>query len=507
MKKTILTLGIMCLLIGINVIPSTGNMVLKETSLPFILDKSFDKRCIGPAFTCLPKSIDCSKKLYFEGKIAYGLNLDKWWGPCYFLLDDPGNITYLYGRCDPPFLSGGTWTNDWRWICCEYYSGCLWEIDPKTGVTTNMGGGGNDTFNGLAYNPITEKLYAVSSEALYETDIKTGQHNYIGSFNNSGQAIIGIAFDEYGILYGWDVKFEGDSYLYTINVTTGQATQVGSLGMTLCWAQDGAFDFETDTLYLSAYIKSPIYGGYLIECDEDSGNCAIIGQFGDNGEIDALAIPYGWHLPYIDFNWTPTLPKPGETIFFDASASYDPDGHIVSYEWDWDNDGIFDENKTNPTATHSWYSTGNYPINLKVTDNASLNMTKTRKVLVDQSPNPPEIKGPNYVKIGKRYNYTIKGIDPDGDDISEFGVEWGDGSGSGTQGSFPSGTTKVFNHGWYKNGTFIIKARVKDIYRITSDWTEFEVKVTSDKSTSSSPFLRFLERFPLLERLIFYFIK
>jgi len=502
MKKTILILGIICLLIGINVIPSTGNIVLKGASFQEILDKPSYERCVGPALSCLTESIDCSEKLFSDGKIAFGYDLLGWWGQCYFLLDDPGNITYFWGKSSPPTLTGGTWTNDWRWLCCEYGTGVLYEINPYNGDFYIFGGGG-PSFNGLAYNPVAEKLYGASDDALYEIDIESGDQEYIGDFGISSEFfIIGIAFDNDGVLYGWDVKFEGDSYLYTINVSTGHAIQVGSLGMTLCYAQDGAFDFETDVLYLSAYIISPLYGGYLIECDEDTGNCTIIGPFGDNVEIDALAIPYGWNLPYADFNWTPTLPKPGETIFFDASASYDPDGHIVSYEWDWDNDGKYDENNTNSTATHSWNNTGNYPISLKITDNASLNVTKIRKVLVNQMPNPPEIKGPKYVKIGKRYNYTITGTDPDGDDIREFEVEWGDGGGSMKQGYYPSGTSKVFDHGWYENGTFIIKARVKDIYWVPSDWTEFEVKVTNDKSTSSSPLLRFLERYPLLQTLL-----
>jgi hypothetical protein len=499
MKKIILIIGIIFLLIGVSIIPSTGNMVLKGTSHQIILDKPFDERCIRPALSCLPKSIDCSKKLSFEGKLAYGYDLLGGYGQCYFRLDDPGNITYYWGRGSPPELTGGTWTNDGRWLCCEW-NGIIWEIDPEDGDLSVIGGGG-DYLNGLADNPVNNRIYGASSDCLYEINRKTGELSYIGDFGISFY-IVGLAFDKDGVLYGWDVKYEGDSYLYTINITTGQATQVGSLGLTLCYAQDGAFDHDTDTLYLSAYVIEPFYGGYLIECDEDTCNCTIIGSFGDWVEIDALAIPYNWSGPNANFTWTPIYSDPNETILFDASISYDPDGYITLYEWDWDDDGVFDVKNTSPIATHSWSNKGIYPVSLKVTDNTGLNMTRTKKVIVDHPPNPPEIKGPKYVKKGDTCNYSVKGTDPDGDDLNLFFVRWPEGWGVGLGGQFPSGTIKYFHHTWNNNGTFIIRAKVRDVYDVSSDWTEFEVKVTNDKSTSTSLLLRFLERFPLLNLLL-----
>ena len=37
-----------------------------------------------------------------------------------------------------------------------------------------------------------------------------------------------------------------------------------------------------------------------------------------------------------------------ELIYFNGSNSYDPDGRIVLYEWDWNNDGVYDQNSTFP---------------------------------------------------------------------------------------------------------------------------------------------------------------
>jgi PKD repeat protein len=65
-------------------------------------------------------------------------------------------------------------------------------------------------------------------------------------------------------------------------------------------------------------------------------------------------------------------PNPGYTeyrINFDASASSDSDGSIVSYEWDWTDDGTFDESHDSPDAVHLYDSSGTYTVALRVTDN------------------------------------------------------------------------------------------------------------------------------------------
>jgi len=58
-----------------------------------------------------------------------------------------------------------------------------------------------------------------------------------------------------------------------------------------------------------------------------------------------------------------------ESITLDGNHSYDPDGDIVKYEWDFDNDGTYDwESETTGIKTHD-YQVGNYIATLKVTDN------------------------------------------------------------------------------------------------------------------------------------------
>ena len=55
-------------------------------------------------------------------------------------------------------------------------------------------------------------------------------------------------------------------------------------------------------------------------------------------------------------------------IAFDGTGSYDQDGTIVSYEWDLDDDGEFDD-ATGPTPTKTWDAPYSGNIRLRVTDN------------------------------------------------------------------------------------------------------------------------------------------
>jgi len=229
----------------------------------------------------------------------YGYQALPWKAFVHFPLNIPGTIPITTILSNPPiydlFLTGGTWTNDGKWLCCGYNIGALYEINPDTGIILSYIGGG-DSLNGLAYDPINNKLYGASSDKLYEITIDTGEQTPIGSFGLTDSIIIGIACDSSGNMYAWDVKFEGDSYIYDVDKTDGSVYNPRSLGVTLCFAQDGAFDYDTNTLFLSAYIiSSPYNGCYLCTVDiidDENVVFSIIGQFEGNAEITASVIPY-----------------------------------------------------------------------------------------------------------------------------------------------------------------------------------------------------------------------
>lgn len=71
-----------------------------------------------------------------------------------------------------------------------------------------------------------------------------------------------------------------------------------------------------------------------------------------------------------------------QSLGFDGSSSYDPDGTIVSYEWDADDDGAYDD-ATGPNPSIQFNTTGIFHVDLKVTDNKGATDTLDTKLEVD----------------------------------------------------------------------------------------------------------------------------
>jgi len=103
-------------------------------------------------------------------------------------------------------------------------------------------------------------------------------------------------------------------------------------------------------------------------------------QFVSFGAAERLEIRFA---PTADFSFHPQRPKVGEPITFDASASYDPDGEIVAYEWDFDGDGAADA--SGRVAIHTFTEEGEYPVTLTVTDNDGNQDSETKTVTVGRA--------------------------------------------------------------------------------------------------------------------------
>jgi YD repeat-containing protein len=83
----------------------------------------------------------------------------------------------------------------------------------------------------------------------------------------------------------------------------------------------------------------------------------------------------------------PYAGEEGQAITLDGSGSSDPDGTIDRYEWDIDNDGIYNYSSTLATQNHTYAQDGNYTIKLRVTDNDGATDEKTTTASIsDTSP-------------------------------------------------------------------------------------------------------------------------
>ncbi len=85
------------------------------------------------------------------------------------------------------------------------------------------------------------------------------------------------------------------------------------------------------------------------------------------GYIKPKEVVITFQPPTADFHFTPEHPKVGETVTFDGSDSFDFDGQVVAYAWDFNNDGKTDA--TGVTAKTRFPAAGSYDVTLTITDN------------------------------------------------------------------------------------------------------------------------------------------
>jgi len=144
----------------------------------------------------------------------------------------------------------------------------------------------------------------------------------------------------------------------------------------------------------------------------------------------------------------------GSSVTLDGSGSYDPDGSITKYEWDWTNNGSYDYYETSSyhpdgafdgKTTHTYSNSGTYTAKLRVTDNKNATDTDICQVTIvkvdrlqynDPDIGYTDISGTLYVHKGT--TVTFKAIpDPSGASWPSGKPVWG-----GTAGASGTGSTK-----------------------------------------------------------------
>ena len=218
-------------------------------------------------------------------------------GPVSFNPATPGIIDQIAPTTSNSFISGATWALG-KWYGCEFSLGegdpFIWTINTVIGEMSVIGSYDTEetnlSFNGLAYDYISGKMYGCSNTALYRVNMNTGASSFVGNFGISDGVMIAITFDESGNLYGTELTTD---CLYLINTLNGKATKVGNgLGIDINFAQDMAFDIDNEILYLSAYTISPVKEGALYTCNKFTGVAEKVGTFQEAAEITGFAIPY-----------------------------------------------------------------------------------------------------------------------------------------------------------------------------------------------------------------------
>jgi len=220
-------------------------------------------------------------------------------------------------------------------------------------------------------------------------------------------------------------------------------------------------------------------------------------------EYDYYPLMEPWHgnlPPFAEFTWRPLYPIPWEMVLFNASESIDYDGYIILYEWDWNDDGVFDENYTTPDVYHIFEEEGNYPVTLRVIDNNTQNDMKTKIVTVtsyNHYPTAPLIDGPFKGSAGVELCWAFLSWDEDADMVKYY-IDWGDGNSDETD-YHPEGIAVEVVHIYEKEGEYNIKAIAEDKTGLMSPEESLVIIIPRNRATVYSLFQLFFDRYPFLE--------
>ena len=124
----------------------------------------------------------------------------------------------------------------------------------------------------------------------------------------------------------------------------------------------------------------------------------------------------------------------------------------------------------------------------------------------DPPSKPSKPSGPTGGAIRTLYTYTTSATDPDNDKVY-YMWDWdayGSHDYSNWLGPDPSGQQVSAKHSWDEQGTYWIRVKAKDIYDAESEWSDplGPVIIPRNKQATNMLFLKWLEQFPLLTRLL-----
>lgn len=153
--------------------------------------------------------------------------------------------------------------------------------------------------------------------------------------------------------------------------------------------------------------------------------------------------------PVADFAFSPLRPLVSESVTFNGSSSYDLDGSIVDYSWDF-GDGQF---QSGAVVVHAYSQIGNYTVILNVTDNDGLSDTENKTIMVRNTPLAQFTYLPVLPFIDQSVDFNASPSDPDGGYLTDYLWDFGDGDiGSGV----------VVTHSYTGFGNYTVTLTVTD---------------------------------------------
>jgi PKD repeat protein len=210
---------------------------------------------------------------------------------------------------------------------------------------------------------------------------------------------------DYGVV---TVGESSDVYNFRISNIGGADLVIGSVNLT--GADSGDFAIASDTCSGQILISSNnCTVGVVFSPSSGSTKNAFLNITSNDPDEDPLGIALsgtGNFLP-VSAPGGPYSEVEGQSLTLDGSGSNDVDGTITLYEWDINNDGIYEYATTSATQTHTYAQQGSYTIRLRVTDDLGATAEETTTAFIaDTSPTADFTASPTSGQAPLTVNFT-----------------------------------------------------------------------------------------------------
>ncbi len=302
-------------------------------------------------------------------------------------------------------------------------SGKFEEIDRLANPTDNTADNfGWPCYEGAARNPGFDNTNLNVCEGLYNTpnavtapfysydhneSVVAGDSCGTGSSSVSGLAFYGggayparydgaLFFADYSRKCIWTM-FKGDNGLPDPATRTTLVTDAGG-------ARGGPVSLQTGP------------GGDLFYVDLGGGAIHRVSYYSANQPPTAVA------------KATPTSGPTPLTVNFDGTGSRDPNGDALTYAWDLDGDGAYDDS-TAPNPTYTYSTAGSYKIGLKVTDGSGASDTLDQPLTISPGNSAPQVSLEKPLstlkwKFGQRIAFSGSATDAQDGTLPASALSW-----------------------------------------------------------------------------------
>jgi PKD repeat protein len=236
---------------------------------------------------------------------------------------------------------------------------------------------------------------------------------------------------------------------------------------------------STLNLWVGTYTPGNEPGGLwsLTVAGADSASPANVGKATKTVQLQD-------RIPVSSFTFTTGAVVTSATVNFDGTLSFDPDGTIVGYAWDF-GDG---STGSGATSTHSYSIAGTYAVKLNVTDNSGSTQVSTQTVTItDRPPTVTLTQSATTATPGSAIIITISASDPDGA-IATTTVNWGDGTTDTISGPPTTDSHTYSLASGSSSATYTITVTVHDNSGSTKSATSNQITVQPIQSSSNVSF-------------------